>query len=75
VRAVTRGWGGMFDHVNQTGTQTQVKGPQTKNNANQVRMAPEYSTRYDRKGRKARIVQLRKENAATTKAGKLSIPG
>ena len=49
--------------------------PPTKNNANQVRTAPACSTRYGRTGRKARLVQLRKENAATTKTGKLSTPG
>jgi len=51
--AVIRGRGGLFDHVNQTGTRTQVRAhPPTKNNANQVRMAPACSTRHGWKGRK-----------------------
>ena len=49
--------------------------PPTKNNANQVGTAPACSTRHGRKGRKARLVQLGEENAATTKTGKLSSPG
>ena len=73
--AIIRGAGCLIMSIKQErGSRLRAR-PPTKNNTIQVRTAPACSTRHGRKGRKARLVQLRKEHAAATKTGKLSHPG
>ena len=70
VRAVIRRRGVLFDHVNQTGTHTPVKGmptnkKQCKSGQNGMQHETEESTTRTAKNR----------NVATIKTGQLSFPG
>ena len=73
VRAVLRGRGGLFNHVNQTGTRTKVKGAPTNKKqwkSGQNGTGMQHEIWWEREESPTRTI--RKENVATTKTGKLS---
>ena len=69
--AFIRGRCGLSDHVNQTGTRTQVKG--TPNNKKQCNSG-QNGKQHETEASTTRRLRLRRGNAGTIKAGKRSFP-